>query len=276
VFRDITPARFQQLHDEAFQDDEYLETTTVLAGPEPLSEFWAGLSLPGGSVLEIGPGTGHLLAAARQAGCSVEAVESSKVHRDYIRDTWDIGSLYATMDEIPDDRAYGTIVAVNVFEHIYDIPAFLRAVGKVLAPGGTFFLMTPNARSFEVTLLGTWWPMCKVHDHVSFPSPEGLSAVAAASGLRVERVWSSGLPFELPVSMLTAARDRVRAGRGAERVDVDHGAHGPAAAASGGSLGPAARTALVRFYAAAGPFDPTSRLLSRIGRAACVRARLTR
>jgi len=26
-------------------------------------------------VLEIGPGSGHLLAAAREAGCSVEAVE---------------------------------------------------------------------------------------------------------------------------------------------------------------------------------------------------------
>ena len=128
VFRDITPARFQQIHDEAFQDSEYIDSSNALIGREPLCARWDGLALPGGSVLEIGPGSGHLLAAAREAGCSVEAVESSAVHRDYIRDTWGIGSLYSTMDEIPDGRAFDAIVAINVFEHIYDIAAFLCAV----------------------------------------------------------------------------------------------------------------------------------------------------
>jgi hypothetical protein len=42
--------------------------------------------------------------------------------------------------------------------------------------------------------------MCNVHDHVSFPSPAGLAAAARASGLRLERVWSTGHPFEFPVS----------------------------------------------------------------------------
>jgi 2-polyprenyl-3-methyl-5-hydroxy-6-metoxy-1,4-benzoquinol methylase len=275
VFRDITPARFQQIHDEAFQDNEYLEASVSLAGPGPRSALWEALSLPGTSVLEIGPGAGHLLAAASQAGCTVEAVESSKVHRDYIRDTWGIGSLYAAIDEIPDDRAYDAIVAINVFEHVYDIAAFLRAVRKVLAPGGTFFLSTPNGLSLEATVLRSWWPMCKAHDHVSFPSPAGVRMAARASGLRAERVWSTELPCEFPVSALTAVRDRFRARRGTEEANGDHRVQAPAGPVDAGSVNPAARPALARFYSAAGPFDPTSRLLGMLGRAASVKARLT-
>jgi len=278
VFRDITPARFQQIHDEAFQDSAHIESTRAFAGEQPLRALWDLLALPGGSVLEIGPGSGHLLAAARQAGCSVEAVESSAVHRDYIRDAWGIDPVYATMDEIPIDRTFDTIVAINVFEHVYDIAAFLHAVRKALAPGGTFFLSTPNATSLEASVLGTWWSMCKVHDHVSFPSSAGLAVAARESGLRIGRIWSTGLPFEFGVSALTAARDRVRARRGigkpAEAARARAQALAPAGQApEGGSVNPAA---LARFYSIAAPFDPAYRVLGALGRAGTVKARLIR
>jgi 2-polyprenyl-6-hydroxyphenyl methylase/3-demethylubiquinone-9 3-methyltransferase len=278
VFRDITPARFQLLHDEAFQDDVYIDTSEAFMGGEPQGALWAGLALPAGSVLEIGPGSGHLLAAAREAGCSVEAVESSAVHRDYIRDTWGIGTLYATMEEIPDGRAFDAIVAINVFEHIYDIAAFLRAVREMLAPGGTFYLSTPNALSLEATVLRSWWAMCKVHDHVSFPSSAGLALAARASGLRIERVWSTGLPFEFPVSALIAARDRCRTLRGlgpaAEPGEASQAA--TELAPVSGTVNAGAKSALARFYSAAAPFDPVYRLRGAAGRAGSLKARLTR
>jgi 2-polyprenyl-3-methyl-5-hydroxy-6-metoxy-1,4-benzoquinol methylase len=283
VFRDITTARFDQIHTEAFQDSTHIDATLAFAGEQPLRALWDLLALPGGSVLEIGPGSGHLLAAASQAGCSVQAVESSAVHRDYIRNAWGIGPVYATMDEIPAGRTFDTVMAVNVFEHIYDIAAFLRTVREVLAPGGTFYLSTPNAASLEATLLRTWWSMCKVHDHVSFPSSAGLAAAARESGLSVGRIWSTGLPFEFPVSALVAARDRIRARRST----------GPPAAATSpagtparpaparlpegaGGVNPAVNAAIARFYSMAAAFDPAYRVIGALGRAGSVKARLIR
>jgi 2-polyprenyl-3-methyl-5-hydroxy-6-metoxy-1,4-benzoquinol methylase len=269
IFRDITPARFQQIHDEAFQDSAFVDSILAVSGGQPQHALWDRLALPKGSVLEIGPGSGHLLAAAKQAGCSVEAVESSAVHRNYIRDTWGINSVYATMDEIPTDHTFDTIMAINVFEHIYDIVAFMHAARKVLAPDGTLFISTPNAISLEATALGTWWSMCKVHDHVSFPSTAGLAAVARESGLQVARIWSSGLPFEFPISVLTAARDRALARR---RIGTSPAGQAP----EGGSANLSTKAALGRFYSIAAPFDPATRVIGALGRASSVKARLTR
>ncbi len=239
-------------------------------GQRPLREVWDLLALAGSEVLEIGPGSGHLLAAARQAGCSVAAVESSKVHRDFIADAWGIDAVYATMEEIPSGRAFDTVVAINVFEHVYDIVAFLSAVRNVLAPGGTCYLSTPNAVSLEAVILRTWWSMCKVHDHVSFPSPAGLRAAALESGLQTARIWSTGLPLEFPVSALTAVRDRARARRLAGR----HVAQpGPAAVGGQVQLG---KAALANFYSIAALFDPGYRVLGALGRAGSLKATLSR
>jgi 2-polyprenyl-3-methyl-5-hydroxy-6-metoxy-1,4-benzoquinol methylase len=275
IYRDISPSKFQQIHQDAFQDSAFIDASNAFAGREPQDAFWTELGLAGTSVLEIGPGSGQLLAAARQAGCSVQAVESSAVHREYIRDTWGIGSLYATMDEIPDGRVFDAIMAINVFEHIYDVAGFLRAAGNVLAPGGTLFISTPNALSLEAAVLKSWWAMCKVHDHVSFPSSAGLAMAAQASGLRVERIWSTELPLEFPVSLVTAARDRYLMRRGIGAV-TEPGEAGAAGADAGGTVNPAAKAALARFYSAAAPLDPLHRLLGALGRAGSLKARLTR
>lgn len=273
VFRDITPDRFKEIHDEAFQDGEFITSIVASDGLEPARALWDLLSLPGASVLEIGPGAGHLLAGAQKAGLSVAAVETSQVHRDFIRETWGIGEVYADLTEIPAGRSFDAIVTINTFEHVYDIRGFLSATRRLLAPGGTFLLSTVNGASLEAAALRNWWSMCKVHDHVSFPSPRGMALAARAAGFRVERIWSAELPFEFAVSVLTSARDRLRERQGGANVTNDDHVLEPGPAA--GTVNTAVKARLARFYAAAGPFDPASRLLGTLGRAASVKARLT-
>jgi hypothetical protein len=169
------------------------------------------------------------------------------------------------------------VVVINVFEHVYDIGAFLLAVRQVLAPGGTCYISTSNARSLEAALLRTWWPMCKVYDHVSFPSPAGMAAAARGSELRAERIWTTALPFEFPVSALAAARDRLAAGRGAVKAAGRHREPDAPVCTSGNEHSSAGvKSALARFYVAAGPFDPVSRVLGSLGLAGSIKARLIR
>lgn len=270
VYRDITAGKFDQLHGEAFEDTRFVDSVVATAGLEPASARWEELSLPGTSLLEIGPGTGHLLAAAHKAGRSVAAVESSEVHRAFIRETWGIRSLYPDITTIPDGILFDAVVAINVLEHVYDITAFLHSITKLLAPDGVLFVSTVNAASLEATLLRNWWSMCKEHDHVSFPSPEGMARASRVADLRTEQVWSSELPFELPISALVAARDWARARRGASAgMSAGH-----VAGSSADGIDAPSRARLARFYSMSAPFDPTSRFLGALRRAATVKARL--
>ncbi len=272
MFRDITLAEFSQLHYEAFQDDEFIEASTAVNGLSPSTKRWDSLSLAGTSVLEIGPGAGQLLAAARKDGRHVAAVESSAVHRAFIRESWGIDEVYASFDELPEGSTFDLVIGINVFEHIYDIMAFLRSVRGLLVPGGTLFISTPNATSLEAHVLKTWWSMCKVHDHVRFPSREGLTTAAQTAGLQVKRIWSGSLPFEFPISALTSARDCIAA-RGISTRDQGIAEHDPAAIESVGKSSNSAKSRIARFYAVAESFDPTARLLTALGRGEASRPR---
>ena len=272
VFRNITSDRFKKIHGEAFKDGGFIASIVAAHGHEPARAQWDLLSLPGASVLEIGPGSGHLLAGAQQAGRSVAAVETSQVHRDFIREAWGIGEVYADLSEIPTGRSFDAIVAINAFEHVYDIRGFLSALRRLLTPGGIFLVSTVNGASLEAAVLRNWWSMCKVRDHVSFPSPRGMALAARAAGFRVERIWSAELPFEFAVSTLISARDRLRERHGGANVTNDDHVLPPGPAA--GTVNTAVKARLARLYAAV-PLDPASRLLGTLGRAATVKARLS-
>lgn len=270
IFRDITADEFGRLHDEAFLDAEFLDAVIATRGLEPAHAVWDGLSLPGRSLLEVGPGSGHLLAAAHKAGRAVAAVEHSTANRKFIQDMWGIGPLYTDIASIPHDASFDAVVAINVLEHVYDIVGFLRSITRVITPGGVLFVSTSNAVSLEATLLGSAWAMCKTHDHVSFPSPAGMVYAARSINLQVERVWSTEVPFELPVSVLVAARDWKRARYCSPAVVTD----GHSGKVSAEKADMAAKRRLARFYSVGKFIDPTSRLLGKLGCAANVKARL--
>src|SRR5258708_12009452 len=90
VFQDITADNYEQLHGEAFQDFGFTEAFVAVSGLEPASARWDEMSLPGTSLLEIGPGTGNTLAAAPTAGRSVHPVDTAPVPPPFTHDTPDL------------------------------------------------------------------------------------------------------------------------------------------------------------------------------------------
>ena len=106
------------------------------------------------SFLDIGAGDGRLslllLHAYSPQGMAIEVQVNKKAWQAafsrYSRFELKEGLLQDIVHEFEGKRSFDFILLAEVFEHIppADVPAFLKALPKVLAPGGTVFLTTPN------------------------------------------------------------------------------------------------------------------------------------
>jgi len=105
-----------------------------------------GLLEPTLAFLEIGSGTGSLLHLLRARGLDVRGVE---LNPDLIAagrrhfGALPIGAVSGVT--LPfDDRSFDVVMSFDVFEHIPDSDAHLREVSRVLRPGGSYLIQTPN------------------------------------------------------------------------------------------------------------------------------------
>lgn len=272
LFQNLSQEEFDQLHRKSEEDAILVPASAATLGGNPDRSRWRQFPLTGRTVLEIGPGSGHLLAAAREAGWRVSAVETNPTYRSHIRSRWGIESVAESVTDLPASTTFDAIVTLNVLEHIYDIHGFINDLAGRLSPDGRILLATCNAESLIVRLVGPWWSMFKEVDHVAFPTAAGLRALARRSGLRADAIWTTELPLETPVSVLVAARDRFREGRtrrpGPSAVAVPT-ARTPAA--STGYTSTRARRAVQWINRTCGNREPTALLLSRLGWASSVK-----
>lgn len=193
-----------------YESGEYAERIEQSIGTEAaLAKFdeFASLLRPG-NLLEIGCGTGHILAAAQLRGFTVTGVEPSEFHRSYIRRTWAIETIAEPLETGPlKPASFDSVISINVFEHIPDPYAHLAAIARVLKPQGRCLISAANADCVVAGICGRYWAMFKPPDHVSIPSPKSLRLVGERVGLKVLRTQCSEYPLETPLGIAVALRD---------------------------------------------------------------------
>jgi 2-polyprenyl-3-methyl-5-hydroxy-6-metoxy-1,4-benzoquinol methylase len=274
IYKEISATDYAQLHANAFTDDEFLDNivSAHLHQPDRATWRWLEPMLPPGPVLEIGPGSGHLLAAARESGREVYGVEASKHHRDFISRTWSIETVRGSLDDLPRSQSFSAVVAVNTIEHVYDVGGLLRGIRSKVAPGGAVFFSTCNAEYVLLPLIGMSWTMFKVPDHVSIPSAEGFRRLASRTGFTCRRTWTGELPLETPIAVAAAARDWVRERRGVHAdMEANGAGHAAAAGASPAVQAPLDRRLKRKLMAVARYTDPIRHMNALAGRAAAIR-----
>lgn len=136
----------------------------------------------GGRFLEIGCGAGDHLGAMVELGWDAEgidvdpaAVATARARALRVR-CGDVGDAGFT------EGSFDAIGLSHVIEHVDDPTRLLRDCRRLLRPGGTLVLVTPNAASFGHARYGRAWLSLDPPRHLRLYTPAALERVVRAAG----------------------------------------------------------------------------------------------
>lgn len=138
-------------------------------------------------VLDIGCGFGESLGYHAARGCEVYGVEADENARR-IAEKFGFSIHIGLFDpDIYNPDFFDYVTMDQVIEHVAAPLETLRGIAKVLKPGGTAILSTPNAKGWGAKLFGKKWINWHAPYHTQHFSRKSLAIVAQKAGLYIEK-----------------------------------------------------------------------------------------
>jgi len=162
-------------------------------GPDELDSAAMYLRAPASParVLDVGCGSGVLLARMKSLGWQVEGVEVDPggvaaarargvtVHQGQLADA-----------RFPESH-FDAVHSAHVIEHVHDPAALLRECFRILKPGGKLVMLTPNTASFGHEHFGNAWLNLDPPRHLILFNKATLQSAAEQQGFIIERLDST-------------------------------------------------------------------------------------
>ncbi len=152
---------------------------------------WAGSALMflprmRGRLMDVGCGDGRFLAAMREEGWQVLGVEPDPEAAHRAREQYHIEVGAGTLgDAAFPGNSVDAITMHHVIEHVPDPVALFRECGRILRPGGSLVVITPNVESLGHRRFGENWRGLEPPRHIFLFSRGTLGACAQISGLEI-------------------------------------------------------------------------------------------
>ena len=131
-----------------------------------------------GKALDIGCGTGINADYLGRYGFDITGIDLSETAIIKFREKGYIGIVHDISNGLPfDNNSFELVFASEVIEHMDDIIDFLNEIKRVLKPGGTLLLSTPNSIFWAyrmLTLIGKSPSEYQHPGHLRFFSPKLL------------------------------------------------------------------------------------------------------
>jgi SAM-dependent methyltransferase len=151
----MSPSKVEIFYQRIWSGKSQNLTNELVSGSrEGLAFEWL---TPGDSFLDIGCGTGILCKAAQEVFSNVHGCDISQEALSIARQQGiTCHHVDLNQSELPfETDMFDTVTALDVIEHLFDPPAFLHDIHRVIKPGGQFILSTPNFRKVK-NILTLW------------------------------------------------------------------------------------------------------------------------
>jgi SAM-dependent methyltransferase len=146
---------------------------------------WSRFRPSGGSILEIGCGSGLMLAAFRRRGWRVLGLERTEQMAEIGRRAHGLEIAAVPLEKLSKSASFDLIVLFNVLEHIDDPLSLLKECASRLAQNGLLIIVVPNFSSWQARIAGPKWFHLDVPRHLIHFTPETLRAILGRAGLKI-------------------------------------------------------------------------------------------
>ncbi len=159
-----------------------------------------GVGVPPFRILDIGCGGGLVAVPLARLGHNVVGIdmveESIAVARTYAQQSGITGVDYrcCSVEKLEAEPQFDVVMALEVLEHVANVPLFLQSAAALLKPGGLFFLSTINrtVRSYLQAIVAAEYLLRIVpvgtHDWAKFVAPDFLSSALQEIGITTENI----------------------------------------------------------------------------------------
>ena len=151
-----------------------------------------------GRFLDIGCNGGFMVEVAREAGFEAHGLDVDPISVAYAEEHYPGGHYFLGPVETyaASAPAFELIYCSEVIEHVPRVGRFMAAIAALLAPGGVFYVTTPDIGHWRRPRdIEAWDGFCPPA-HCIFFRPAGLRALLARHGLDVIRTklaWKPGI-----------------------------------------------------------------------------------
>lgn len=200
-------------HHSDFYDERYYDANGQ-QGDRPALRLYARLVaryLKPTAILDVGCGTGHLLARLSEVA-PADGMEISAYSAARARETSPTSTVFESMADLPPGK-YDGYTAVHVFEHIPDdvLVGVLAELRRATTPDARGLIVMPDPAGKAARLHGEQWNALRDPTHINMKSHEEWRRFFAAHGLLVEREATDGM-WNFPYSRLPKLLDGLRYG----------------------------------------------------------------
>ena len=139
-------------------------------------------------VLDVGCGFGESLGYHSARGCDVYGIEADENIRRVV-DRFGYKVHVGLFDDtLYEENFFDFVTMDQVIEHVKDPISTLCGVARILKPGGTAILSTPNARGWGATLFRRRWINWHSPYHLQFFTRQSMRLAAQQAGLVLTEV----------------------------------------------------------------------------------------
>lgn len=139
----------------------------------------------GGSLLEVGFGSGSFLASMQKRGWRVQGCDLSLSVCRRAAERWAVPTHWGNVASLPTDARYDLVVMNHVLEHVQAPLEMLGEVRKRMRPGGYLHVAVPNISCWEARLPG--WVGYQRY-HFTYFTRKTLSDALIRTGFHVESI----------------------------------------------------------------------------------------